>query len=325
MTTTVTCPGVKQPIQQSLKAEEDLNIIREEVLALHQRGREDIRVGAMIDYSFDRREEAEEIETPITSSRKRTRSNGKETATQRMKRQQEQDRALAVATNDQSLDLTVRYQCRDKTCTNYGYPCYKTKAMGHLHLTALDFSLWNEAIQRKRATLDHPPTEMIAAIMVRRAKAGAKKPGQGSPNKASSSAGNTYIIHGGGASVPGLAGHFGGGEPRSSPPLIEGSEVTNLKEYLGWLIRKGHLEEPLGQRARAALVSEGWAFSSLREVSAQEWEKMDIPRGAVVTIRQKQKVWILWKQKKAIADAVREADEVVDLDEIEQVMLLDDE
>ena len=46
---------------------------------------------------------------------------------------------------------------------------------------------------------------------------------------------------------------------------------------------------------------------------------MSTPRGAVVIIRQKMKLWIQWKQLKAVREAAEEG--MVDLSDVEEVNL----
>ena len=185
----------------------------------------------------------------------------RETATQRIRRQQDTDYLLATTTNSSVLDLTTRYQCKDRTCLNHGHTCFPTKQLGHLAVTSLDLTVWNEAIRANRASLNNPPTDMITGIVVRRFKAKGKSL-QVSLTRATSTAGNTYIISGGGGPVSALPGLGWGGHNshRSSPLTFKGSEVDNLKEYLGWLVRKGYLTVELGDRAQSAMLSDGWGF-----------------------------------------------------------------
>lgn len=255
---------------------------------------------------------------------------GKETATQRMRRQQDTDQVVAAATNNHVLELTTRWQCKDRTCVNHGHSCFPTKELGHLFIQTHDLTVWNEAIRAGRTTVSSPPTETIAAIIARRNKAKGRA-AQTSPTKATSTAGNTYIISGAGpvgpslpSGLPGLAGHFWGAPDslRSSPPVLEGSEVNNLKEYLDWLIGKGHLQADQGRQTKTALLAEGWGFQQLRDISEQDWREMTVPKGAVVIIRQKMKLWIAWKEKTAFAEAIQ--GKVADIDEVETVRISDD-
>ena len=130
-------------------------------------------------------------------------------------------------------------------------------------MTRLDLTVWNEAIQVKRTSVEQPPPDILTAIIARRSKAKGRA-AQTSPTRTTSTVGNTYIISSGGGPIPAFPtlGFGASDHHRSSPPTFEGSEIENIKEYLGWLIRKGHILSELGDRARSALLAEGWGFNS---------------------------------------------------------------
>ena len=352
--TVITATGLKQPIHQVWSDEADLELIRADVLRLYRANKtREIQVVVTANASFVIVGEVTPEPAPAaaieigweqtsafsdhaTSVRARSQSRQpapastlqhrpqKESATQRMRRQQNTQQMIATATGDAAMDIGMRWQCKDRTCFNHGHCCFPTKQMGHLLVTSLDITIWNEAIRAGRTTIDQPPAEVVAGIIARRSKAKAKR-GQGSPVKATSTAGNTYIISGASPGLPGMPGfapHFWGGQDsqRSSPPALDGSEVDNLKEYFSWLIRKNHLQVELAQRVRSELLSNGWGFQQLKDVTEQDWKEMAVPRGAVVVLRQKQKLWIQWKTRRTIAEAVQEGmADLSDLGEVEVV------
>ncbi len=165
--------------------------------------------------------------------------------------------------------------------------------------------MWNEGIQAKRCSIELPPAAMIISIMTRRlkAKGRAAQAQIKSLNKVTSTAGNTYIIYSGSPAVSSLA-FSGQPDLRSSPPRLEGSEVDNLKGYLSWLIEKKHLELQLGMRVKQALLTDGWGFGQLRDIKAQDWAEMGVPRGAQVLLVHKQKEWMAWRESQTLIAAV---------------------
>ena len=327
---TITAFGLKNPIHQTCRKGNDLDSVREEVWRLYRTKRvKEIQVIVGCEYSvviIGQRtpspidNERTPTVQPQSQSRQPSQRPQRETASQRMRRQQEVEQVVATATNNSALDIANRLQCKDRSCFNYGHTCFPTKSLGHLRVTGLDLTVWNEGIQAGRASLECPPADMIAGIIARGSKAKGKASNI-SPAKVTSTAGNTYIISGGGDHIPAIPGLGWGTQNhlRSSPPSVEGSEVDNLKEYIYWLIRKGHISSDLGERARSALLAEGWGFQQLRDIPDLDWKEMGVPRGAVVIIRQKMKLWIQWKQRKAVAEAVQEG--VVDLSDVEEVDL----
>jgi len=92
---------------------------------------------------------------------------------------------------------------------------------------------------------------------------------------------------------------------RSSPLTLKGSEVKNLREYLAWLVEKGHLSDEHGRQAQLSLSQSGWGFQQLRQVEKTEWQEMGIPRGAQLIILGKQKEWITVTTRKAVEDETR--------------------
>ena len=190
----ISATGLKQPIYSSFRTDEDRAVIRKDILRLYRMNKNrEIQVVITAEASFivvseqtpkpqyhrpeaqvilDDSDEGDIEHTSAVRGRSQskplppdTRRHLKETATQRMRRQQDVEQVIAGATNNFVLDITTRYQCKDRTCVNHGHTCYPGKETGHLALTAVDLMMWNEAIQAKRCSVETPPGQMIISIL----------------------------------------------------------------------------------------------------------------------------------------------------------------
>ena len=73
---------------------------------------------------------------------------------------------------------------------------------------------------------------------------------------------------------------------------------------------------------KQALLTDGWGFGQLRDIKAQDWIEMGVPRGAQVLLIQKQKEWMAWRESQTLIAAVGTgadvgADQVVDLSDLQ--------
>ena len=81
-------------------------------------------------------------------------------------------------------------------------------------------------------------------------------------------------------------------EPESSRPRIEGDENSLLSKYIDWLIEKRPAQEMQLDRARDALVNEGWGFFDLRrKITDEVWRTMKIGKEIVDIIKKRLKEW----------------------------------
>ena len=166
-----------------------------------------------------------------------------------------------------------------------------------------------------------PPPKVLATALSRRSKHSSRKGRQESPRKDLSQGllnGLNLIINTGNSG--GLKYALAQPEQlRSSPPFYEGSETENLREYLNWLIAKGHISVAHGGSAKLALSRAGWGFQQVRLIEKSEWEEMGIPRGVVVIILMKQKEWSQVSMRLHIAEetARRMREEVVEGEEVD--------
>ena len=311
-TITVSCYGIKDPEVFPVQGDISIQESEAEVYRLVQLGKRDIRLLATWDFKtveqprhdppgeVQRQRDEEDFggRTPGPTASGRKRAHTKEDATRRQRRQTEYEAAVETATGSFATQITGKWQCHDKTCGNVGFCCFPLGRLGHLRITGPELVQWNEAIRGGRATLEQPPTEVIAACVQRKSRREGRK--GGSPSKNSSSGGPTIInINAGGVGVASAHSEI----PRSSPPLCDGGELENLQAYLQWLVSKGHLARNTGRLAEEALVREAWGFQQIRSISPNDWMEMGIPKGARMIISSKQKLWIAAITEQAIRDA----------------------
>ena len=92
---------------------------------------------------------------------------------------------------------------------------------------------------------------------------------------------NEYSSPGAGTIVQhfyhGTASDPGGGptrsvpqELRSSPPVVKGSDINNLENYISWLWDKGYITYEMSQRASRGLSSLGYGFEMLRCITKDD-------------------------------------------------------
>ena len=241
------------------------------------------------------------------------------------------EQALGVATGDSTIELTVKYQCKDKHCPNYNHTCFPGGRAGHLTMLNDDLRSWNEQIKNGNANLNSCPNEVLANMIIRKQSNASKK--GGGPTVASA---NTpapalpqFVINFNGipASGVGVGGFAPGQESalRSSPPAFEGNDRKNLEEYMQWLCDRNHIDPWEGGLAKAQLQQHHWGFESIRDISTDQWKSMNVADGMVYVIKKRQKQW----QKTKWAEAqrallARENEGVESVGEVGGVSLDDD-
>lgn len=193
-TAAITARGVK-PIYISVDNEDSFDRAKEEINELLSLGKQAISITITFRCHINSsKQTAPEAVTGEGSSRNNlaagtainTHTNthqqrhDKETAAQRQRRQIDTHQQIAAATNSHILELTSRYQCRDKSCANYNRHCFSMAKLGHLFLSTPDLVAWCEAINGKRTTVAMPPADVVASVIARRSNDRGKK-GRSSP------------------------------------------------------------------------------------------------------------------------------------------------
>jgi hypothetical protein len=143
---------------------------------------------------------------------------------------------------------------------------------------------WNEAIRDNKATVDMPPPGVLGDLVAAQAKGKSQQMVPGSNWQMNSGVGmgglnlnlNLGQTHNDGKLVQRDP------EPERSPPHVEGDEDSLLSKYIDWLIEKRPTQEMQLDRARDALINEGWGFFDLkRKITDGDWRTMKIGNGTV--------------------------------------------
>jgi hypothetical protein len=147
---------------------------------------------------------------------------------------------------------------------------------------------WNDAINKKTATIHEPPRKVIGDLLYEQNK-----------GKAVGSAGG---IPAGGPGQPifyigchGVGGASGSEAvaPQSSPiqrPKTLTDQQT-LEMYIEWLRKERPEQEFELDVARYALISDCWGFDGLKDMTIDEWDKTRIPAGLKHAILKHRKRW----------------------------------
>ena len=229
--------------------------------------------------------------------RKRTAQSGKrkrkgrETSTQKMRRENRHDREAEALTNQHMRKIRDAHRCSAQNCKNHGiYACIDTGipgsfrgfAPGHINLNNHWLKRWNTLIGDGKATVTEVPIGILDEAMSERYReiAAARKSTQ--PTAQLDAAPRVQYFYG-------PVAHAGANEaqaaaasavaPRSSPPQLTGDEDHNVLAYMQWLGQKNPMSRAEFERFAGVLAEHGWGFSDLRDVTEKDWEAMSIPAG----------------------------------------------
>lgn len=286
----------REPISISLWDQESVEELQDLVEELQEEGNIGLRVRCDIEAtlapkpketSSGRNEQQSQASTNVRGSQRRARAA---TAQEIGETWGDAD----VATGNHIPALSIRWQCPDKGCPNYRHPCVPLNGVGHLYLNSDDLIRWNSAIKAFKTSVECLPADISASIQARRTASRKRKGAPGTVELQGQ--GMVQHFHLAGAGTANAAS-----EPLSSPPIMAGPELDNVKRYVNWLWDTGSITGAMHTLLRSRLEDGGWAFSHLRDISIDEWREMGIPNGTRLVVRSKQKIWIAEEHARAIA------------------------